>query len=161
MLRSSSPNQEGFKRSLVGQAARNEALARPAERPHEEEESVERAASDRPRSVFDRFAEASSHFVSTGAFFGISVVLILLWFLIPSVDTWQLVLNTAVSVLAFVLVALLQNSERRSDLAAHRKLDAIAVGLADLMQHAVDPAASDLRARVGELQRAVGLEERV
>jgi low affinity Fe/Cu permease len=30
-------------------------------------------------------------------------------------DTWQLVLNTAVSV-AFVLVALLQNSERRSDL---------------------------------------------
>jgi low affinity Fe/Cu permease len=125
----------------------------------------ERAASDRPRSVFDRFAEASSHFVSTGAFFGISVVLVLLWFptilLIPSVDTWQLVLNTAVSVLAFVLVALLQNSERRSDLAAHRKLDAIAVGLADLMQHAVDPAASDLRARVGELQRAVGLEERV
>jgi hypothetical protein len=81
--------------------------------------------------------------------------------LIPSVDTWQLVLNTAVSVLAFVLVALLQNSERRSDLAAHRKLDAIAVGLADLMQHAVDPAASGLRARVGELQRAVGLEERV
>ncbi len=125
---------------------------------------MERAASDQPRSVFDRFAEASSHFVSTGAFFGISVVLVLLWFptilLIPSVDTWQLVLNTAVSVLAFVLVALLQNSERRSDLAAHRKLDAIAAGLADLMQHGADPAASDLRARAGELRRAIGLEDR-
>ena len=107
---------------------------------------MERTASDRPRSVFDRFAEAASHFVSTGAFFGISVVLVVLWFptilLIPSVDTWQLVLNTAVSVLAFVLVALLQNSERRSDLAAHRKLDAIAAGLADL-------------------RRAVGLDDRV
>jgi Low affinity iron permease/PhoD-like phosphatase len=130
-----------------------------------EEESVERAATDQPQSVFDRFAEASSHFVSTGAFFGISVVLVLLWFptifLIPSVDTWQLVLNTAVSVLAFVLVALLQNSERRSDLAAHRKLDAIAAGLADLMQHGVDPAASDLQARAGDLRRAVGLEDRM
>ena len=92
------------------------------------------------------------------------MVLVLLWFptifLIPSVDTWQLVLNTAVSVLAFLLVALLQNSERRSDLAAHRKLDAIAGGLADLMQHGVNPAASDRRARAGELRRAAGLEER-
>jgi len=126
---------------------------------------VKRAASNQSRSLFDRFAEASSHFVSTGAFFGISVVLVLLWFptllLIPTVDTWQLVLNTAVSVLAFLLVALLQNSERRSDLAAHRKLDAIAEGLAELMQHAVDPAASDLRARARELRRAVGLEERI
>lgn len=126
---------------------------------------MKRAASNQSRSLFDRFAEASSHFVSTGAFFGISVVLVLLWFptllLIPTVDTWQLVLNTAVSVLAFLLVALLQNSERRSDLAAHRKLDAIAEGLAELMQHAVDPAASDLRARARELRRAVGLEERI
>jgi low affinity Fe/Cu permease len=126
---------------------------------------VERTSTDQPRSIFDRFAEASSHFVSTGAFFGISVVLVLLWFptilLMPSVDTWQLVLNTAVSVLAFWLVALLQNSERRSDLAAHRKLDAIAAGVADLMQHGVDPASSDLQASVRELRRAVGLEERV
>jgi uncharacterized membrane protein len=125
---------------------------------------LERTAPDQPRSVFDRFAEPSSHFVGTGAFFGISVVLILLWFptilLIPSVDTWQLVLNTAVSMLAFVLVALLQNSERRSDLAAQRKLDAIAEGLADLMQHGVDPGGPDLGARAGELRRAVGLEDR-
>jgi Low affinity iron permease len=62
-----------------------------------------------------RFAEASSRFVSTGGFFGISVLLVLLWlptiFVLPSVDTWQLVLNTIVSVLAFLLVGLLQNSE--------------------------------------------------
>jgi Low affinity iron permease/Enoyl-CoA hydratase/isomerase len=73
------------------------------------------ASSGRSRSVFGRFAEASSRFVSTGGFFGISVLLVLLWlptiFVLPSVDTWQLVLNTIVSVLAFLLVALLQNSE--------------------------------------------------
>jgi low affinity Fe/Cu permease len=123
------------------------------------------ATSNRSRSVFDRFAEASSQFVSTGGFFGISVLLVLLWlptiFVIPSVDTWQLVLNTIVSVLAFLLVALLQNSERRNDVATHRKLDAIAAGLADLMQHGVDPDAEVLKARVDDLRTAVGLEERV
>ena len=98
-------------------------------------------------------------------FFGISVLLVVLWLptilVIPSVDTWQLVLNTIVSVLAFLLVALLQNSERRNDVATHRKLDAITAGLADLMQHGVDPDAEVLKARVDDLRRAVGLEERV
>jgi hypothetical protein len=32
-------------------------------------------------------------------------------------------------------VALLQNSERRGELALHRKLDALADGLADLTEH--------------------------
>jgi low affinity iron permease len=47
-------------------------------------------------------------------------------FLFRSVDTWQLVINTATSVLAFLLVALLQNSERRYDRALHEKVDALA-----------------------------------
>jgi low affinity Fe/Cu permease len=77
--------------------------------------------------------------VSGGAFFGVSVLLVLLWlptiFAIASVDTWQLVLNTIVSVLAFLLVALLQNSQKRNEIALQRKLDAIASGLADLLVH--------------------------
>jgi hypothetical protein len=115
--------------------------------------------------VSDRFAEASSHFVSTEVFFGVSVLLVLLWlptlFLIPSVDTWQPVLNTVVSVLAFLLVALLQNSERRNDLATHRKLDAIAAGLADLMEARIKPRSGGVKTRVDDLRRSVGLEERV
>jgi hypothetical protein len=47
-----------------------------------------------------------------------------------SVDTWQLVINTMTSVLAFLLIALLQNSERRYDEALHRKIDALAAGVA-------------------------------
>ena len=50
-----------------------------------------------------------------------------------SVDTWQLVINTATSVIAFLLIALLTNTERRGDRALHRKLDIVAVALADLM----------------------------
>jgi len=44
-----------------------------------------------------------------------SAILVAVWvptiFLFHSVDTWQLVLNTVTSVLAFLLIALLQNSE--------------------------------------------------
>jgi len=39
------------------------------------------------------------------------------------------VINTATSVLAFLLVALLQHSERRYDAALHYKVDALARGL--------------------------------
>ena len=46
-----------------------------------------------------------------------------------SVDMWQLVINTATSILAFLLVALLQNLERRKDEATHAKLNALATGL--------------------------------
>jgi low affinity Fe/Cu permease len=117
------------------------------------------------RSVFDRFAEASSHFVSSGAFFGMCVLLVVLWLptlaVMPSVDTWQLVLNTVVSVLAFLLVALLQNSERRSDVAEHRKLDALATGLAALMRHELAGDRAALERSVSELLDAVGLEERI
>lgn len=117
------------------------------------------------RSVFDRFAEESSHFVSTGQFFAISVLLVVLWlptiFVISSVDTWQLVLNTVVSVLAFLLVALLQNSERRNDLALHDKLNAIACALADLMQHEMSQDRPELGRTVQRLRQVVGLEEEI
>ena len=86
------------------------------------------------RSRFDRFAEISAAFVGRAAFFTAAVVLVLLWLplilVFASVDTWQLVLNTVTSVVAFWLIALLQNTERRGDRALHRKLDAVAAALA-------------------------------
>jgi low affinity Fe/Cu permease len=62
---------------------------------------------------FDRFAETASRFVSQASFFFISLVVVSIWMptivLFDDVDTWQLVINTATSVLAFLLLALLQN----------------------------------------------------
>jgi low affinity Fe/Cu permease len=122
-------------------------------------------ASDRhARSAFDRFAEAATEFVSSGAFFVVSVVVVALWiptiFLFESVDTWQLVINTATSVLAFLLVALLQNSERRYDRALHEKVDALARAVADLMEHDARER-EELRRHAAELREAVKLEERI
>jgi low affinity Fe/Cu permease len=130
-------------------------------------EAPVRVARESQRSRFDRVAEAVSQFVSRGAFFTVSLVAVLIWtptiVLFESVDTWQLVINTLTSVLAFLLIALLQNSERRYDDALHDKIDALAAALADLMeQQAGGDADPELVARhIDELRAAVRLEERV
>jgi low affinity Fe/Cu permease len=123
--------------------------------------------------LFDRFAERASHFTSRAWFFGFCVVLVLVWApslpLFGSLDTWQLVINTATTIITFLLVALLQNSQWRGNKATNQKLDAVAGGLADTMdamdqvldalkihgdQHQMDEAADRLR-------RSVGIEDRL
>ena len=115
-------------------------------------------------SRVDRFAESSSDYVSRAAFFAACVLLVLVWapsyFLIRDFDAWQLVINTATTIITFLLVALLQNSGRRSDRAIHHKLDALADGLADLMEHQVNPDKADLAGDIADLKEAVGLERR-
>jgi low affinity Fe/Cu permease len=94
------------------------------------------------------------------------VSLVLIWapsyFLIQDINTWQLIINTATTIITFLMVALLQNSQRRSDEATQHKLNAIADGLADFMasmshEH---PKNAQMRNDLKELQQAVGLEHR-
>jgi hypothetical protein len=114
-------------------------------------------------SLFDRFATAGSTFVSRAWFFAFCVLLILVWlpsiFVIREIDTWQLIINTATTIVTFLLVALLQNSARRSDEAVQHKLNAIADSLADLMG-ALAPDDPEMDRHVKELRQAVGLERR-
>jgi low affinity Fe/Cu permease len=111
--------------------------------------------------LFDRFAEAASSCASRATFFIGCVLLVVVWvpsyFVLGSLNTWQLVINTATTIVTFLLVALLQNSQRRSSEAVHRKLDALADGLADLMGHmSVDD--EGLRADMAQLRDSVGVE---
>lgn len=112
-------------------------------------------------SVFDRFAEHASSFTSRATFFIACVLLVVLWapsyFAFGSLDTWQLVINTATTIVTFLLVALLQNAQKRSDDGMHRKLDAIADGLADLMGH-VDSEDARLSKDIADLKAAIGAE---
>src|SRR6266567_2343656 len=87
---------------------------------------------------FDRFAGRASNVASRAPFFAACVLVILVW--APTVtllnfDTWQLLINTATTIVTFLLVALLQNSQTRNDQATQHKLNAIADALADLMTH--------------------------
>jgi hypothetical protein len=113
---------------------------------------------------FDRFAGWASAAASRATFFACCVLLIVVWApsiaLLRDVDTWQLIINTATTIITFLMVALLQNSQTRSDQAVQHKLNALADGLADVMDHLADrSAARDLQADRKELRAAVGLED--
>jgi low affinity Fe/Cu permease len=113
-------------------------------------------------SPFDRFAGAASEFASHASFFIACLALVVVWapsyFIFRDINTWQLVINTATTIVTFLLVALLQNSQRRSEKALHQKLDALADGLADLMDHVAGDD-DELRHDMGELRAAVGIEK--
>jgi hypothetical protein len=70
-----------------------------------------------------------------------------------------LIINTATTIVTFLLVALLQNTQKRADDAVQHKLNAIADGLATLMGHLSDQH-PQLRQGCTELRAAVGLEDR-
>jgi hypothetical protein len=113
---------------------------------------------------FDRFAGWASLVASRATFFAFCVLLIVVWapsiLVLGSIDTWQLIINTATTIITFLMVALLQNSQTRSDQAVQHKLNALADGLADVMAHlAGDSEERDLRRDYKELRAAVGLEE--
>jgi low affinity Fe/Cu permease len=57
------------------------------------------------------------------------------YFLVDDFDTYQLLINTPTTIITFLLVALLQNTQRHAERAFHKKLDALADGMADLMRH--------------------------
>ena len=114
---------------------------------------------------FDKFAGWAAHAASRAPFFAFCVLLIVVW--APSVlflnfDTWQLIINTATTIITFLMVALLQNSQTRSDQAVQHKLNAIADALADLMAYLAqdEDEERDLGQDLIELRDAVGLEER-
>jgi low affinity Fe/Cu permease len=110
--------------------------------------------------LFDRFAERASLLVSRAPFFAACVLLILIWaptILLLDFDAWQLLINTATTIVTFLLVALLQNSQTRNDQATQHKLNAIADGLADLMEY-VGGENQALQREIHELKLAVGLE---
>ncbi|MBF6171585.1 low affinity iron permease family protein [Nocardia blacklockiae] len=114
------------------------------------------------RSVFDRFATVVADRVSQAWFFTTCVLIVVLWaptVVVTDIDTWQLIINTVTTVITFLLVALLQNTQRRSDAAVQQKLNALADGLADLMQ-AAEADNAKLRDDRRELLAAVGLEHR-
>jgi low affinity Fe/Cu permease len=111
---------------------------------------------------FDQFADAASELAGRAPFFAACVLLVLLWgpsyFVFGKINTWQLIINTITTIVTFLLVALLQNTQRRGEIALHKKLNALARALADLMetQKQHDPTLDEDIAR---MKASVGLEE--
>ncbi len=138
-----------------------------------DDEALYPSAVTGPVGFFDRFAGRASEIVSRAPFFAFCLLLVGFWVIEGVIrvmsdgpdafldDTYQLQINTTTTIITFLLVALLQNSQTRSDRAIQQKLNALADGLADLMDHMAERADDeDLRRDIRELRAAVGLEKR-
>lgn len=78
-------------------------------------------------SLFTRFAKATARKTGQPIAFMIAVSVILVWILTGPIfkfgDTWQLVINTGTTIVTFLMVFLIQNTQNRDSLALQVKLD--------------------------------------
>ena len=85
------------------------------------------------REIFRRFATRTAEWVGTPAAFVLGLVLIVLWAftgpLFDFSDTWQLVVNTATTIVTFLMVFLIQSTQNRDAKAIHLKLDELLRGV--------------------------------
>jgi low affinity Fe/Cu permease len=79
------------------------------------------------RYAFRIFAHQSSNVLGSAWAFVGAVLVVLVWVLTGPTfhfsDTWQLVINTATTVITFLMVFLIQNTQNRDTKAIHLKLD--------------------------------------
>jgi len=77
--------------------------------------------------AFRVFARRSSMMLGSAWAFAGAVLVILVWILTGPTfhfsDTWQLIINTATTVVTFLMVFLIQNTQNRDAKAVHLKLD--------------------------------------
>lgn len=77
--------------------------------------------------LFHKFAAKISQATGTAGAFVLALSVILLWALTgPFFDfsnTWQLVINTSTTIVTFLMVFLIQNTQNRDAKAVHLKLD--------------------------------------
>lgn len=94
---------------------------------------------------FRKFANATSNVVGSSWSFIAAVGIIVVWGLTGPAfgysDTWQLVINTGTTIITFLMVFLIQNTQNRDAKAIHLKLDEL------------------LRAQEGARNSLVNLEE--
>jgi low affinity Fe/Cu permease len=82
---------------------------------------------------FSRFAAATANWTGTTSAFVIAFVIVLTWAatgpLFNYSDTWQLVINTGTTVVTFLMVFLIQNTQNRDTKALQVKLSELILAL--------------------------------
>lgn len=76
---------------------------------------------------FRKFAHRTSEIVGSPWSFIVAVAIIVVWGVTGPIfhfsDTWQLVINTSTTIVTFLMVFLIQNTQNRDAKALHLKLD--------------------------------------
>jgi low affinity Fe/Cu permease len=78
-------------------------------------------------NYYSRFAKAAAHFCGRPHTFMLAMAVIVAWVITGPFfkfsDTWQLVINTSTTIITFLMVFLIQNTQNRDTHAIQLKLD--------------------------------------
>ncbi len=81
----------------------------------------------RSAAWYSQFAKAAAHFCGRPRVFTLAVAVIAVWLITGPIfhfsDTWQLVINTGTTIITFLMVFLIQNTQNRDTEAIQVKLD--------------------------------------
>ncbi|MDT3686903.1 MAG: low affinity iron permease family protein [Pseudorhodoplanes sp.] len=121
-------------------------------------------------ALFTKVANATSHAAGKALTFGIAVLIVLVWGISGPIfgfsDTWQLVINTGTTIVTFLMVFLIQNSQNRDGAAIQVKLDELIrnskahnrfVGI----EHLTDDELEEIRAKCEERAKADDDDDKV
>jgi low affinity Fe/Cu permease len=83
--------------------------------------------------LFRRFSSHASRLTGTASAFLLAFLVVFVWALTGPIfhfsDTWQLVINTGTTIVTFLMVFLIQNTQNRDSAAFHAKLDELVIAL--------------------------------
>ncbi len=79
------------------------------------------------KTLFTKFAKAAATYSGRPTTFGLAIFVISIWIVTGPIfhysDTWQLIINTGTTVVTFLMVFLIQNTQNRDTGAIQIKLD--------------------------------------
>jgi low affinity Fe/Cu permease len=85
------------------------------------------------QNLFSAFSHHVSHFAGRPVTFALACALIVGWAIVGPIfgfsETWQLVINTATTIITFLMVFVLQNTQERDGEAVQAKLDELIYAL--------------------------------
>ncbi len=86
-------------------------------------------SANRQKDIFTRFTSNVALALGHAWIFVAALVVLLLWGasgpLLGFSDTWQLIINTSTTIVTFLMVFIIQNTQNRDNLALNIKLDTI------------------------------------
>jgi low affinity Fe/Cu permease len=86
-----------------------------------------RGTGSRPSSWFEAFASRTAQFTGRPVSFLLAFITVFVWGVTGPIfhysDTWQLVINTGTTIVTFLMVFLIQNTQNRDTVALQLKLD--------------------------------------
>ena len=94
------------------------------------------------RDAFHVFARKSSNVLGSPWAFIIAILIIIVWAALGPTfhysDTWQLIINTGTTIVTFLMVFLIQNTQNRDAKAVHLKLDELIRAISSARNNLLD-----------------------